>query len=36
MLRMSLVCEGAYEVFTHSDAVKQSGRTCINKQVGDT
>lgn len=36
MLHRSLVCEGAYEVFTHSDAVKQSGRTCISKQVGDT
>lgn len=36
MLCISPVCEDTYEVFTHSDAVKQSGRTSINKQVGDT
>ncbi len=36
MLCISLVCEGAHKVFTHSDAVKRGGRARINKQEGDT
>lgn len=36
VLQITLVCGGMYEVLTHCDAVKQSGRTCINKQVRNT